>query len=667
MKWYENCYRRHLADMHIEDWNPEFLRDFSPEAYVENLKIAKVQTPMIYLQSHVGCCNYPTATGKTHAAMRENPSKIQRLIDLCHGAGMNVVGYYSLIYNTWAHDTYPGWRMVNQEGKSVRMREKGFRYGFCCPNNGDYREFTFKQIDEIADTFRLEGIFFDMLFWPDFCYCPSCRARYLKETGLTLPEKENWQDENWKTFVRKRSEWMGEFALTVADYAKKKMPGITVEHNYACAVAGNWTNGSSELVNESCDFTGGDLYGDLYNHSFTAKYYMNVTQNQPFEYMTSRVIESLAKHTLTKTERSLGLEVMLTAAHHGASFIIDAVDPRVTMDRRVYERIGRVFDRQIPYEPYMNQGKHIEDIGVFYSTTGRYNPYGDPYDSKTASVAAVRTLIGRHVPVGVLSNGYFRNLKDYKAILLPMGTSLFDEARKALIRYVKEGGKLYFSGVGEPELLKEFLDAETEGVTPEKNTYVSPTAKGIGRFSEFTEEYPMPADIHHPLVKIGRGEIWGTLTRPYTVRGEERFASIHSDPPGIFTAYPSVVSAEYGEGRVIWSASPIEAFDAWQYRDILMGFVSELAGDDRTLESTAGSGVELVGFRTEKGFLISAVDLLSGDEDINSAPFTVRVKTDRPMKATLLPDGKNLNASYENGKTVIRLEGLHQFLMMELS
>ena len=34
MKWYEHSYRRHLADMHIEDWDPEFLRDFSPETYV---------------------------------------------------------------------------------------------------------------------------------------------------------------------------------------------------------------------------------------------------------------------------------------------------------------------------------------------------------------------------------------------------------------------------------------------------------------------------------------------------------------------------------------------------------------------------------------------------------------------------------------------------------
>lgn len=45
--WYEkNC--RHLCDMHIHDWNPAFLSEFSPEDYVENLKIAGITEAMIY-------------------------------------------------------------------------------------------------------------------------------------------------------------------------------------------------------------------------------------------------------------------------------------------------------------------------------------------------------------------------------------------------------------------------------------------------------------------------------------------------------------------------------------------------------------------------------------------------------------------------------------------
>ena len=46
-KWYKNSYRRNLIDMHIEDWNEEFLSQFNSVKYVELLKKAKVQSAMI--------------------------------------------------------------------------------------------------------------------------------------------------------------------------------------------------------------------------------------------------------------------------------------------------------------------------------------------------------------------------------------------------------------------------------------------------------------------------------------------------------------------------------------------------------------------------------------------------------------------------------------------
>lgn len=666
MKWYETAYRRHLADMHIEDWNEEFLRDFSPEEYVANLKRAHIQAPMIYLQSHVGYCNYKTASGKAHAAMEGDYTKIQKLVDLCHEEEMSVVGYYSLIYNTWAHDNHPEWKMADESGKSVRERVPHYRYGFCCPNNDGYREFVYRQIDEIAATFKLEGMFFDMLFWPDICHCPACEARWEKEVGGRIPTVIDWNDPAWKTFSMKRSEWMGEFAMSVANYAKKVMPGITVEHNYASAVAGDWHNAEAEFVNESCDYAGGDLYGDLYNHSFTAKYYLNVTNNQPFEYMTGRCVESLAKHTLTKSERSLGLEILLTAAHHGASFVIDAVDPRGTMDKRVYERIGKVFERQMPYETYFPVGKHVEDVAVFYSTTGRYNPNGDPWDGKTASVSATRKLICGHVPVGVVSNAMKQPLENYKAVIAPMAAGLFPKAREGIIDYVKNGGSLYFSGNGEEALLKEFFGAEILGLTRANRTYVAPCAGKEARFSEFNAAYPMPADCRQVLLKVEKGEVLAKVKLPYTARDEDKFASIHSDPPGVDTEYPSVIMADYGKGKVLWSAAPIEAFDSWQYEDIFLGFVKLLSGGDYTFETDAPTGVELVAFDTDEGYLLSAVDLLSGREDVNKGPFKVTFRGKAPKEARVIPTGELLPLEEKDGLVTLTVPTLSQFVMIEL-
>ena len=83
--------------------------------------------------------------------------------------------------------------------------------------------------------------------------------------------------------------------------------------------------------------------------------------------MTCRCADFLSQHTVTKTKEALELEIMLTCAHHGASFVIDAIDPKGTMDRRVYDRIGGIFAKHMEYEPYFS-GEHIADAGVYYST-----------------------------------------------------------------------------------------------------------------------------------------------------------------------------------------------------------------------------------------------------------------------------------------------------------
>ncbi len=691
MKWYENSFRRHLADMHLEDWNDEFFRDFEPQDYVDNLKKAHIQTAMIYLQSHVGYCNFITASGKAHRAMNVPHNKIQQLVELCHEAGISVVGYYSCIYNTWAHDTYKDWRMVNKDGLSMRQRIPHYRYGFCCPNNEDYREFVRKQIFEIADSFKLEGMFYDMLFWEDICYCPECRKRFRRETGLELPEKtltpftalitgqrgeqcfalpdKGWSDPVWIKFIEARARWMGDFAGFVADCTREAMPGVTVEHNYASAVAGDWRYDSGELVSNVCDYVGGDLYGDDYSHSFTAKYYLNVTKNQPFEYMTARCQVGLNRHTLTKSERQLRLETMLIAAHHGASFFIDAIDPKGTMDTRVYDRMGNVYAEQAKYEDTFRRGEHLEDAAVFYSAAGRYNPNGDDgLNSRTASDAAVRRLIRQHIPVGVINNTMNKDLSGYKVIIAPAVAGIWPEAKQGLIDYVNNGGSLYFSGNGAPELLEEFFNARIDHITEENCTYIAPAAGHEDLFSEFTGDYPLNAFCHQAVLANGglKGEVIGRMVLPYTARTEDRYASIHSDPPGVWTENPSVLYTEYGKGRVMWSAVSFEAFEGWQYEEMLMSFIGYLGAKDWTLTTDAAEGVELVTFKTEEGYLISAVDMQSQIRDINDKPIRIEVKADGPKTVELLPERNRIPSEYKDGKVCFTLPALSQFAMCEV-
>ena len=257
-KWYEGIYRRQLTDMHIHDLDESFLSKLDADEYYENLVKAKIQSPMIYLQSHVGLCNYKTESARTHKHFLKGENEIKRLIKKCKDGGMKVVGYYSLIFNNYAAEQHPEWEMVHQSGET--WRDRGQRYGLCCPCNEEYREWLKIQIDELAREFdNLDGLFFDMPYWEVPCYCESCQRKFKEMTGKSLPEKMDFQSEEWLRYVKARQDFMVDFVRFVKAYASKALPDVTIEFNYAAVIGCDWLGGATEGRNAERECTGGDL------------------------------------------------------------------------------------------------------------------------------------------------------------------------------------------------------------------------------------------------------------------------------------------------------------------------------------------------------------------------------------------------------------------------
>ncbi len=364
--------------MHISADDDRFLKEFDPKDYFENLKLAHVNAAMLYVQAHTGYCYYPTKSGEMHPAFVGKEDQMRKLFDLCREGGIRTVAYYSLIFNTIEEKKHPEWALVNGTGDDFNTSayQRGSRYGHLCPNNPDYLDFVRKQISEIADYFTMDGIFYDMPYWSGICDCRYCLEKWKKFSGKDeLPLNQPVGTPEWLEFQRARRLWLKEFVSEVTDYTKKAMPGTTIEFNCAYSANGDWKQALTEEIVGFSDYCGGDVYGDLYRQSFVCKYFRAVTKNQPFEYMISRCTPNLSAHTMTKSHTVLSQEILLTAAHHGASFVIDAMDPAGTLDKRLYQKIGAAFEAQMPYEEYF-RGKPMKNVGVLYSGTGRYDRLG---------------------------------------------------------------------------------------------------------------------------------------------------------------------------------------------------------------------------------------------------------------------------------------------------
>ncbi len=665
--------------MHIDDWNDEFLSKFSPEEYVNNLTKAKIENAMLYFQSHAGLCYYPTKTGQMHKAFRGREDMLKKTVDLCHKNGIYVTGYYSLNYNTAEHDLHKQWRMLRADGTSGResgvfaernlafASTKQSRYGLCCPNNNDYRAFVYEQIDEMLEYFDCEGMFFDMPFWPHTCYCESCRKRWRDEVGGEIPISPEVGSPEYIMLIKKKYEWMGEWISSVTEYVKKKAPEMSVEHNFASAIAGNSENGCGEEVNAACDFVGGDLYGGMINHSFASKFYKNITKNQPFDYMFSRCKPALRTHTLTKSYDEMKAEVMLTAAHHGATLVIDAIDPVGTMDGRVYERIGKVFEYEKQYEPYLT-GEMLEDVGIYYSIKSRFNSCGEEFDSLGCCLSVAEILIENHIPFGVTGN--FHDINKYKLLIIPYISEMEKADFERIIKYAENGGNVLICGTEGGELAERLAGIKIKGRTEENNVYIAPQKGYEALFGEFDEKYPMPFDGTAPITETDYKEnVVATITLPYTKSDEKRFASIHSDPPGIKTEIPAMIMTNCGKGRVIWSALNTEAVKICEYKELVMRLVHLLADkNEMSFKSNAPEDVEITAFDNADSITVNAVKLNEKAKAKTVPPFEISVKlAEAPTEIILLPEGEPTKFSYKNGYAVFLSKPLDVFDMYKIT
>lgn len=605
--WYKDAYRRAVVDMHIPDWDEGFLAKFDAGRYAQALVEAKAQSIVAYAQSHVGLFNYPTKVGKQHAGWKGRDG-FGEILARCQEKGIAVVAYTSLIFDRWAADTHPDWRMVGADGKPLGA---GGRHGLVCPNS-PYRDYVRRFAEEIGSRYDVEGVRFDMTFWPGLCFCGHCAKRFDDEVGGEIPRTIDWTDARWVAFQHARERWLAEFAAVATDAVRRTRPGASVEHQ-ASTYPLNWQFGVTEALIPHNDFLQGDFYGDALQGSFVRKLLETLTPNRPFGFETSVKLE-LKDHTALKSESLLETKASAAVADAAAFIFIDGIDPSGTLDPRPYARMGRVFGRLAPYYSQLG-GERVCDVGIYYSTASKFNlsvgprPVAQPDTSDAhteAAMQAARRLLGAHVPFGVVNKAGLRNLNGLKVLILPCVNMMSEDELAPIADWVRQGGSLYASGGTSlldtsGTLRGDFGLADVLGVSLRKadwsprDHYLAPTAEGRPHFGDFDAMYPAFTSGHvHQVATHPGADVLATTSLPWPTTDPTRFASIHSNPPWQTTDRPEVVFNRFGRGRVVYCASVLEVVPA--LAPTFLSLLRSLSGGYR-VEMKAPECVEVTLFR----------------------------------------------------------------------
>jgi hypothetical protein len=668
VSWHETSYRANLIDMHIPDWNPEFLGRFDPEEYVRMLELAHVDTAYLYTSSCLGICYWPTRIGHLHGGVKGR-DVIRELTTLCHARGMRVVLYFNF-WSKWAYTVHPDWRMVNSRGQGTAeyLWTPG-HYGVCCLNS-PYREFMVEQIRDLCSSYDFEGLWIDMIFWPyTVCYCGHCRRRYFEERRAELPRTVDWDDPAWVTFQRARERWLAEFVGLIGATAKRARPGISVGHQCAAWSVG-WAGGIGQQFFREMDYLAGDFYGGPAEQAIVCELFSNLTERKLYEFMTSRCPD-LNEHTTNKSVELLRAQAFATLARNGRFLFIDAIDPAGTLDPMVYETMGGVYRDLARYEPCLQAAGDLEacrDVALYVNFDSLVNPADTGRAAMDAAPgalplvrslqAAAKTLLAHHVPFTVITPRNLGELDRYQVVML-LDLPMMSQAEvDALRAYVSSGGGLFVtrdtsirrSDGTRPGgfMLAELLGLEHAGQTVETATYIAPTEAGADRLRPFTALHPLSVRGPMTLVRpTGAHTVLGTVTLPYTdMRDPDTFGSAISNPPGRPTDRPALVLRSHGRGKVLYSAGAVELWSEPAQRAILCSLLDALRSGPYCLEVSAPSWVQATMYR-QPGRSRFLVHLLSFPAELPGLPPTDIVVRCRlggavPTGVSLAPEGRSL-------------------------
>lgn len=592
--WYEHDYRRIFMDMHLNDTNDVYLSKLDVDRFVECLKKADASSVVVKAKSHVGLHYWPSKYGKMHRVLeKRNLDYVGEMTKKCHENGINVIVYFSQIYDNYAYEHHRGWRLrsVVWTPSRISLPGKVNRYGLVCPNNPDYRKYCSDILTELAEKYVFDGMFLDMPFWPYPCYCKHCTEKFFKETGKFIPRIYNFSKPIWREYIHARQRWIQEFIQANTDAIKKVNPNISVEHNMA-GIGLSWINGNTEKNMVCSDYAGGDYYGGYAQQSFMCKYYNNVTENKPFCYITSRCDNNLYFHTVSRTMEDLLIHSVTALVHNGAFSICDAMNPDGTITENMYYgAIRQVFSITKPLEKYVS-GNLLSDVAVWYNTNYKVN---DNFIKSPMLIADI--LRENNIAFDVIGSKNISGLKS-KVLCIADAQEITDYELNEIRKYTENGGNVFVTGaLGNNKAFADFV-----GVIPEKTSkytycYINPQEKFKKVMNYFDDKSPYPVE-HTAIeakIKDENTEVLATLTYPYTLRSEQNFAAIHSDPPGISTNLPAITKVKRGKGYVMWVASPLELTESHNCKQAIVNMILSLLGEQiRIFESNAPAFAEIV-------------------------------------------------------------------------
>ena len=607
--WYQTARRKVIIEDHLDDWLPGYEK-YDSEKIADLIAASGVEAAMFHSRCHVGTCYWNASDGPKHRGLGER-DQIGELTTLLHERGVKMLVYYSTIFDKKMYDAHPDWRIVGPPAMGDLSSSKASRYKQVCPNS-PYREYTIKCLEEIAENYEIDGAFLDMTFWSTVCHCLHCQAAWAEASGgEAIPEKD-WDDPDWKIFVKWRRDVITGFIKDCAVALHKYRPDIVVSFQCPNQITHSWVLANDIDVRDTGAIPAHDVYypsGHI-QLSLQPRLFQATSSAHPFDVFISRPVLALSDMPSMKPFVHMLAETCEVLANGGAVFYIDQIHPDGSLCQDHWVQYKRL-NAEIAKRQEFTGGKPVPFAGVYYNQATHDLYAQDELGERLVQPFAgtCKVLQESHIPFDIVTPLNLDDLGKYRVLVLPNTACLSQEEADAIRGFVANGGGVV--GTYQASANNDLNDPYPQPALADVFGI-----RVLGDTSEYTDTYFRVLDADHAvtdgmyttrpitsfktqmLVEATEGaQVLAHVVYPYIEPTPDRYVSIHNNPPGIETDRPAVVANQFDEGRAVYFSFPVGAMYAtvsyWEAKKLLANAVRWAATTAAPAELEAPLSVEL--------------------------------------------------------------------------
>ncbi len=486
-------------------------------------------------------------------------------------------------------------QMSEEDRKRARERHDGVFKGvnpvpcYLSPYGDMLKEFCVEVFEDLG----FDAIWFDGCFMsatnttpgmPMGCCCPRCTAKFGEDTGLEMPRVEDWDNPDFRVFIKWRYDFFGDYWRSLCDHVRsRREPGVVCLNHFQRL--GHPTGFGGPLNHLDIDA--------LVTAEVDQAYYQNIMQLKYLRAISNRhVQENWASQqpsgpNADPNDMAYFGMLCMTGGGHMALGLGARPKDQVTTLAAIVEQLE-------PRAPY-GGGEPFRYIGIVLSSNTKDFAFGGDDMPTWRSVHGIHNIfMAAHLPSEIILDNQVtvEHLQTFPLGVLSDIRCLSDAQATALTAYVEQGGLLLITGevgtlddLGWPRengALDELIGITNrcpERVPPPLIAPAGDWASGLadafhlggsqrgqpeGAFrdlvwAEFGDDVEILAHgAHAPIVESGRSE------------GPEL------DDPDL--APPAIVTRQVGKGRVIYVNRDVGGFyshtPSRQYRDVIIALLS---------------------------------------------------------------------------------------------